>query len=886
MRKTSLTFILLTLLLQAWSQPYKDPSLSIHERVQDLLSRMSPEEKFWQLFMLAEEWNRDKSYFVNGAFGFEGGIAEAGDNTAGQMITSQFAGSAAAMTETINKVQQFFLEQTRLGIPVMPFDEALHGLVHQGATRFPQSIGLAASFDTALMHRVAAAIAEETRSRGIRQVLSPVINIAGDVRWGRVEETYGEDPFLTSAMAVAFIREFEQRGVIATPKHFVSNYGSGGRDSYPVHYSERALRETELIPFEAAFRKGGAGSVMTAYNSLDGSPCTAHHWLLNTLLKKEWGFDGFVISDAGATGGANVLHFTTGSYRESAANSLINGLDVIFQTSRDHYPLFIEAFLKGDIPQAVVDSAVARVLRAKFRLGLFETPYADPAAAQKINGCPEHRTAALEAARKSVVLLKNRGALLPLDPAIKSIAVTGQDAVEARAGGYSGPGNQVVSILEGIRQQAGPETRVEYARGSSRLLQPCVTVAPQYLSTRENGKPVQGLTGRYYHGIDFSGAPAFVRTDPQIDFRWTLFSPDPEKLEYGFYSVVWEGKIRGPVSGTVKTGIDGNDGYRLYINNQLLIDQRTYCGRNLTMAGFDFVEGEEYDLRIEYAEPTGNAWFRLVWDFGLAGDAEAQLQQAVETASRCDAIVMVAGIEEGEFRDRALLSLPGNQEELILRLAATGKPLVVILTGGSAVTMERWLGQADALLDVWYPGEAGGTAVAEILFGKANPAGRLPITFPLHEGQLPLVYNHKPTGRGDDYDNLSGQPLFPFGFGLSYTTFSYKNLQINETKNEKSFLASFELTNTGTREGEEVVQLYIRDQLASVARPVTELKGFSRIRLKAGETKHCSFVIEPTMLEMLNFKMEKVVEPGDFSIMIGASCKDIRLKGTLRLNPD
>ncbi len=886
MRKSILTFILLTLLLQAWSQPYRDPHLSINVRVQDLLSRMTPEEKFWQLFMLAEDWSRDKSFYANGAFGFEGGIAVEGSNTAGQMISSRFSGSAAAMTESINQVQQFFLEKTRLGIPVMPFNEALHGLVHPGATRFPQAIGLAATFDTTLMHRVAAAIAEETRSRGIRQVLSPVINIAGDVRWGRVEETYGEDPFLTSAMAVAFVREFEKRGVIATPKHFVSNYGSGGRDSYPVHYNERYLRETELVPFEAAFREGGAGSVMTAYNSLDGSPCTANNWLLNTLLKKEWGFNGFVISDAGATGGANVLHFTTGSYRESAANSINNGLDVIFQTSRDHYPLFIDAFLKGDIPPAVIDSAVVRVLRAKFRLGLFETPYTDPGAAQKINGSPEHRAIALEAARKSVVLLKNQGALLPLDKAIKSIAVTGEDAVEARAGGYSGPGNQVVSILEGIQREVSPETRVEYARGSRRVLQPCVTVAPEYLSTLENNKPVQGLTGSYYRGIDFSGAPAFVRTDPQIDFRWTLFSPDPEKLDYGFYSVVWEGKIRGPVSGTVKTGIDGNDGYRLYINNRLLIDRRTYCGRSLNMAEFEFTEGEEYDLRIEYAEPVGNAWFRLVWDFGLDGDAEKDLQQAVETASRCDAVVMVAGIEEGEFRDRALLGLPGNQEELILRLAATGKPLVVILTGGSAVTMQRWLSHADALLDVWYPGEAGGTAVAEILFGKENPAGRLPVTFPLHEGQLPLVYNHKPTGRGDDYDNLSGQPLFPFGFGLSYTTFSYINLQISELKDDKSFVASFELTNTGTREGEEVVQLYIHDQLASVARPLTELKGFSRIRLKAGETVHCSFVIGPAMLAMLNDKMEKVVEPGDFSIMIGASCKDIRLKGTLRVKPD
>lgn len=884
MRKIIFLFLLATLSLNTSAQPYKEPGLPVHTRVQDLLRRMTLNEKFWQLFMLAESWNMDKSRYNDGAFGFEGGIRDENPGAAGQMILLSGEESAYEMTQVINKVQKHFIENTRLGIPVIPFDEALHGLVRPGATAFPQSIALAATFDTALMHSAAAAIAEETKSRGIRQILSPVVNIAGDVRWGRVEETYGEDPFLASEMGVAFTTEFEKRNIIATPKHFISNYGSGGRDSYPIHYNERYLREIELPPFEAAFKRGGARSVMTSYNSLDGSPCTANDWLLNQLLKKEWGFPGFVISDAGATGGANVLHFTTKNYQESAENALNSGLDVIFQTDFEHYRLFIEAFKSGKIPMPVIDSAVARVLRAKFQLGLFENPYHNPEKARQINGAAEHRSIALEAARKSMVLLKNQNNILPLDTTLSSIAIIGPDAVETCLGGYSGPGNNTISILDGIKKMAGNQTDVRYSRGCDRNLIEYTIVPSDYLSTEAAGSKTSGLTGYYYGNIDLSGKPAFARIDKQIDFQWTLFSPDPEKLNFDFYSVKWEGKIKGPTTGQVNIGIDGNDGYRIYLGEKLLIDNRNFTGRNVRTAAFYFEEGKEYEIRIEYAEPTGNAWFRLIWDFGIPVNYAQQMAEAVDMAEKSDAIVMVAGIEEGEFRDRALLNLPGNQEEMILKLAATGKPLVVVLIGGSAITMNRWLEKADGVIYAWYPGEAGGQAVAEVLFGKYNPAGRLPITFPVHEGQLPLVYNHKPTGRGDDYVNLTGQPLFPFGYGLSYTNFLYENLEILSNPVSGNFRANFRLTNTGSIEGEEVVQLYIHDLMASVARPVMELKGFQRIQLKAGETKMVNFEITPDMLQMLDINLKKVVEPGDFRIMIGASSKDIRLSETLRVD--
>lgn len=878
MKSKFLIITLLALGLIAKAQVYKDSSAATHARVQDLLKRMTPEEKFWQLFMLAEEWQKDKSRYAQGAFGFEGGVSLNEGNTAGQMIKNS-ASTAAEMAKIINQTHEKFLKNTRLGIPMLPFDEALHGLVHPGATSFPQSIGLAATFDTDLVKRVAGSIANETKTRGIRMILSPVINIATDVRWGRVEETYGEDPFLASEMGVAFISEFEKRNIIACPKHFIANVGDGGRDSYPIHANERYLREIHLPPFEAAFTKAGARSVMTSYNSLDGSPCTAHNWLLNDLLKKEWGFKGFVISDAGATGGANVLHFTAADYTQATEQALNNGLDVVFQTAFEHYTLFIDAFKNGKIPTAVIDSAVARVLQAKFELGLFDNPYVDPQEAARVNGCAEHRALAMEAASKSFVLLKNQQQTLPL-ASTQKIALYGQDALEARLGGYSGPGNRVVNILEGLK---AANAHVTYAQGSFRKLKTLTTVPSNCLFHANDGKFVPGVQGAYYANVDLSGNPTFSRIDANINFQWTLFSPDPAKLNYDFYSVRWTGKLKAPETGTYQLGIDGNDGYRLYLDGQLLIDNWTKLGKSVKTQAFTFEKDRMYDLKIEFYEPVGNAWFKLVWNIDIAQNESTLMQEALTLAQQADVLVVVAGIEEGEFNDRAYLSLPGNQEELIAKLSETGKPVVVLLVGGSAITLGKWIDKVASVVQLWYPGEAGGLAVADMLFGKSNPSGKLPITFPVFEGQLPLVYNHKPTGRGDDYTDLTGQPQFPFGYGLSYTQFAYADLRLAKKTMgiTETTMLSCTVTNTGKVYGEEVVQLYIRDLLSSVARPITELKGFKRIGLKPGETKQIDFEISPELLQMLDKNLREVVEPGDFRLMLGSSSKDIRLSTTL-----
>jgi beta-glucosidase len=322
----------------------------------------------------------------------------------------------------------------------------------------------------------------------------------------------------------------------------------------------------------------------------------------------------------------------------------------------------------------------------------------------------------------------------------------------------------------------------------------------------------------------------------------------------------------------------------LYINNILILDNWIKRSRQILTTDFRFESGKTYDLRVEYYEPTGNAWFAMIWNYSITPDWQKGIDEAVAAASKADAVILTAGIEEGEFRDRASLALPGHQEELIRRVAATGKPVVVVLVGGSAVTMNRWLDKVSAVIDVWYPGEVGGEAVADVLFGDYNPAGRLPVTFPVSEAQLPLVYNHKPTGRGDDYNNLTGQPLFPFGFGLSYTTFEYTDMKIDEPeiKEDESTRLRFNVTNTGKFDGDEVVQLYIRDLIASVARPVMELKGFQRIHLKKGETREVIFDITPGMLTMLDKNLKPVVEAGEFRLMVGSSCKEIRVAGPVR----
>jgi beta-glucosidase len=857
--------------------PYKNASLPVDDRVKDLLSRMTPEEKFWQLFMIPGDLdNADSTQYRDGIFGLQVSAASKGD-AAGQMLNYNTSENGLILAMKINNIQKHFVEKTRLEIPIIAFDEALHGVVREGATSFPQAIALAATWDTSLMHSVATAIAQETKARGIRDILTPVVNIASDVRWGRTEETYGEDPFLASAMGVAFVSAFEKMNIITTPKHFVANVGDGGRDSYPIHWDERLLDEIYFPPFKACIEKGGSRSVMSAYNTVDGTSASSNNWLLMQKLKGDWKFGGFVISDANAVGGDVVLHHTAKDYAEAGKNAINNGLDVIFQTDYNHYKLFIPPFLNGEIDTARINNAVSRVLKAKFELGLFEQPYISEDSIKALMKDQSHKAIAKQAALESIVLLKNEKNVLPLSKNIKTIAVIGEEATAARLGGYSGTGNGKINILDGIKQKLN-HTQVLYAEGTGIKSDDWVVVPSQYLHYNSE----EGLHAEYFNNINLIGEPDVAKTEKQINFLWTLSSPD-RKISHDFYSARFTGSIQSPKTGTFKIGLDGNDGFRLYINDKLIIDDWKKQTYSTLLADYYFEKNKQYNIRIEFFEPVGNAHLKLIWNVDVDTNWQQKIQDAVITAKKADVTVVTVGIHEGEFQDRAMLSLPGHQEELIKAIAATGKPVVVLLVGGSAITMRNWLDKVNGVVDVWYPGEEGGHAVADILFGDYDPAGRLPITFPIDESQLPLVYNHKSTGRGDDYYNLSGLPLFPFGFGLSYTTFEYSNMQFdkNNITQKDSAVVSCSVKNTGSQEGDEVVQLYIHDILASVARPVMELKGFQRIHLNAGESTNISFIITPEMLSMLDKDLKTVIEPGDFRIMIGASSRDIRLKETL-----
>lgn len=863
--------------------PYKNPKLPVDERVEDLLSRMSLEDKFWQMFMIPGNLSDDKERYKHGIFGFQVSSKGMNDNAAQQIMEYGSSGSAVEMTAKINEIQKYFLEETELGIPIIPFNEALHGLARDGATMFPQSIGLAATWNTDLVSNIGKAVAKESSTRGIRQILSPVLNIARDVRWGRVEETYGEDPFLTSQMGVAYISPFEQAGVVTTPKHFIANVGAGGRDSYPISFNERLLEEIYFPAFKAVFKQAGARSVMTAYNSLDGTPCTSNEWLLRRKLKEEWGFDGFVISDAGATGGANVLHFTAKDYAEATEDAVEAGLDVMFQTNYNHYPLFWEAFKKGMVDIKAINEAVSRILKIKFELGLFENPYVDVKEAGKWNGHKTHRALARKAASESMVLLKNDKQTLPISKSVHKIAMIGPDVKAGRLGGYSGPGIDVVNMFDGIANKIGA-SKINYAEGVDLKEVNYKPISSEFLSAQIDGKTKKGLKGEYYDNIKLDGKPKVERVDKQVKFGWTLFSPH-ESLPYDWFSVRWTGKIKAPKSGKFNIGIEGNDGYRMFLDGELLIDKWQKQSYNTTLKEFEFKAGKEYDVKIEFFESAGNTKVKLIWDAQIKQEWKSQIKEAVDAAKKSDVAVVFAGIDEGEFRDRALLALPGRQEELIKAVAATGKPTVVVLVGGSAITMANWINDVDGIMMSWYAGENGGNGFADVLFGDDNVAGRLPITFPVDEAQCPLYYNNKPTGRGDNYHNLTGQPLFPFGYGLSYTSFEYDDLKFskNNINANETIQVSCTVKNTGKADGDEVVQMYVRDELSSVSRPIKELKGFERITLKAGETKKVTFNIGYDELSMLDKDLKRLVEAGDFRIMIGASSKDIKLRGILNV---
>jgi beta-glucosidase len=861
----SMLFLAATIRSAAQTQPpYKNPKLPVKARVADLLKRMTLEEKVAQL-----ECETDRSE----------ALKYLRTNNIGGVGTFSRDLSPKLSAEASNRIQSIACDSTRLGIPVIWHDEGVHGLIGKGATSFPQAIGLAATWDTSLVSSVAHVIGRQTRARGIRQLLSPVINIVRDVRWGRVEETYGEDPYLSARLGVAFCSAVESEGVVSTPKHFVYNVSDGGRDSYPANVSERYLREVDFVPFQACITEAHSGSLMASYNSYDGTPASSNYWLLTDILRKEWGFTGFVVSDYGSVSGTLDMHMVAASPADGAALTLNAGLDMELPEVDFYGKPLLEAVKKGIVKEAVLNQAVSRILESKFRLGLFDNPYVDSLAADKIGETPSDRALAHRAALEALVLLKNEGNILPLHKSVKTVAVLGPNADSKYLGGYSGDPDSIVTILQGIKDEI-PSANVLYQKGCNLGGIGYPAIPTRYLTPAGGSAGAHGLKGEYYNNMFLSGQPAVVRTDSTIAFEWGNGSPDP-KIQVDSFSVVWSGALTAPATGKFKMSVTSDDGIRVTFAGKRVVD--SWRDRSETADYFSvFLDsGKQYDVRIEYYEHTGGAAASFGWSY--QGKENSMLASAVAAAKRADVAIIVAGIIEGEGRDRADLNLPADQEELINAVAATNVPTFVVLNAGGAITLKNWIDNVPGVLDCWYAGEDGGNAVAEALFGDSSPGGKLPMTFPQTVGQVPLYYNHHPTGRGNDYVTISGKPEFAFGFGLSYASFAYANMKVTPASmsDRDTVDVSADIRNTGNIRADEVAQLYIHDSCTSVTRPVEELKGFARVSLDPGASATVHFKLAKKQLGFYNQQMKFVMEPGPIQLMIGAASDDIRLRDSV-----
>jgi beta-glucosidase len=743
---------------------YRDPKIAVEQRIADLLGRMTLEEKIAQM---EGTWqNRGNQKDSNLLFVDEKGrfVPERAGavlkNGLGQMSRPSEQRGPRAMAEFTNTLQKWVKENTRLGIPILFHEECLHGHAALGGTAFPQAIALASTWNDGLVQDIFSSVAAEVRARGAQQCLAPVLDLARDPRWGRTEETYGEDPYLVAHIGVAAIHGFQGRGpdidkshVMATAKHFaVHGQPEGGTNVGPGNYSERVIREYFLKPFEAAVKEGHVQNVMASYNEIDGIPSHSNKHLLDEILRQEWGFDGLVVSDYFGITELRTVHHIVDSQEAAAKLALESGIDIELPFA-DAFGSLVEQAKEGKVSEASVDRAVGRILRTKFITGLFDDPYVDPEYAEKITNSLEHQRLALQAAQEAIILLKNQGNLLPLDKSkYQNIAVIGPNAAEVHLGGYSNHPGRGVSVLAGIKEKVGPGSRVLYSEG----------------------------------------------------------------------------------------------------------------------------------CKITESLPDWDA------DKVVLGDAALnakRIADAVKVARRADVVILVLGENEQTSReawakshlgDRDSLDLLGDQDQLAKEIVATGKPTIVFLLHGRPNSINYIAEHVPAILDGWYLGQEGGTAAADVIFGDYNPGGKLPISVPRSVGQLPDYYYQKPSAKRG-YLGSTTEPLFSFGWGLSYTTFKYSNLRVapENIGSQGQTIVSVDVKNTGAIRGDEVAQLYIHEKVSSVTRAVKELRGFRRVSLKPGETKTIEFTLGPKELSYLNRGMQQVVEAGIFEVMLGGNSVDL-----------
>lgn len=872
-KKTAIIFVMAVgFFNQIYAQkkyPYQDPKLPVEDRVKDLLSKMSLEEKVRQMDMYKGEYFKEKEDFSKTKSALKIGNLGIG------AIHDIYPRSA----KMINDLQTNVIKGNKWGIPALIMCEMLHGYLDDGSTAFPMNIGLGATWDTEVIGKVGQVIAKEARAHGVHFGLGPNLDLGREPRWGRVAETFGEDAYLNSEIGLAFIKGMQgtdltsDQSIIAEPKHFaVHGIPQAGGNSSPILVGERSAREDHLPSFQKAFMKGGALGTMCAYSELDGIPCAANHWLLTDVLRKEWGFKGIVVSDLGAIKYLQTTHNVTDSPKESIREAITAGVDMQFYDFTNEFwqKTVIELVNEKKLAMADIDRAAGGVLRLKFLLGLFENPYTASNLIKDRFHTKENQDIALEAGLKSMVLLKNENNILPLNRDVKTVAVIGPNANASRLGGYSVHNKVGTTVLEGVKQVVGKNTNVLYEEGVPLIVMGQV-IPSKYLFTPDEAQ--NGLKAEYFNNRNVEGTPALTRIDNQLEFDWP-WSPGVGVNDDDF-SIRWTGFIKSDKAFDGWLGLSSDDGIRMWIDDQLVIDNWSKGATSIVTTPKNIEAGKKYKVRIEMWEGGWGARAHLRWNL-----ERVNLQPAVDAAKKADVAIVVLGesnelVEEN--RDVASLDLHGMQQELIEAIQKTGTPVVCVLLNGRPLSINWINDNIPAIVEGWFPGEAGGKAVADVLFGNYNPGGKLPITFPKSVGQLPIYYNQKPSAI-HRYVSESENPLYTFGYGLSYTTFEYSNFKLSNTyiKSNGEIKATVDVKNTGNYDGDEVVQLYINDVYSSVTTPEKTLKGFKRIFLKKGETKQVEFVLTAEELSLWNREMKNVVEAGDFQVMIGGNSSNLQ----------
>lgn len=844
-RRTKIVYtILLTLMACAVrttqaQELYKNENAPTHERIMDLLSRLSVEEKI-------------------------------------SLLRATSPGIS------------------RLDIPKYYHgNEALHGVVRPGRfTVFPQAIGLAATWDPVLQEQVATVISDEARARwneldqgreqknqfsDLLTFWSPTVNMARDPRWGRTPETYGEDPYLSGVMGTAFVKGLQGNDsrylkIVSTPKHFAANNEEHNRFVCNPQISEKQLREYYFPAFEACVKEGKSASIMSAYNALNDVPCTLNAWLLTKVLRNDWGFKGYVVSDCGGPSLLVNAHKYVKTKEAAATLSIKAGLDL--ECGDDVYdePL-LSAYRQYMVTDADIDSAAYRVLRARMQLGLFDSGEKNPYTkiSPDVIGSAEHQEVALNAARECIVLLKNQKKMLPLNvKKVKSIAVVGINAGNCEFGDYSGsPVIAPVSVLQGIKDRVGDGVKVVYAPWKS---------AVDGMELIQGANFPEGLKAEYFDNTKLQGAPK-VRKEEWINFEPANQAPDPF-LPKSPLSVRWTGKLRPTVTGQYTFSFTSDDGCRLSIDGKMLIDAWQGHAVRTDTATIYLEAGKDYLLKAEYYDNRDYAVAKLQWRVPQVGKVTRLdlYGEAGKAVRECETVVAVLGINksiEREGQDRYDIQLPADQREFLQEIYKVNPNIIVVLVAGSSLAV-NWMDEhVPAIVNAWYPGESGGKAVAEVLFGDYNPGGRLPLTYYKSLDELPPFDDYDIT-KGRTYKYFKGEVLYPFGYGLSYTSFKYSNLQVEDGEDEIN--VSFQLKNTGKCAGDEVAQVYVKLPERNEVMPVKELKGFERVSLKGGESKKVTVKLRKDLLRYWDEEQGRFVYPsGDYMIMLGASSADIRL---------